>query len=431
MAGGQINCAMLRDRFAERLSIVRNSVTTRAKRADVEPCIHRRQIQNVGPYRFGEGVECCGLVYILNRGGGSNVLKMKPVGKGFDPVGLSGADNLFSALSIRRKHGHFMADNVLHVNLGPRVVLITDDHGGPGNVLHAAVFHPKLLGVVRVDGNRRGNVLELRANQSQPGFVFTDRSLALTFEVGINHGELPSWRRFPGPDSVLAAKEMHVLRDVAAVVNTSQARTYVKVNVRQKAMLGIVGAHANGARISVLNLKINVTERRVERARARILWDIVVTGRRALVKFAFVPRTTTGKENHVSGPLLKACGVWTQHKCGPSTAVTNHSDARPNIDCFRETVMSGRNKNDALALCFLNSVNRLLYGVGVIRDTVPTKRELLPRQINGFGIVRARWIVRGCTKRKNRRHKDTCCGNRLQHFKSSSLWSFVTSSRER
>ena len=112
--------------------------------------------------------------------------------------------------------------------------------------------------------------------------MFTDRSLALTFEVGINHGELPSWRRFPGPDSVLAAKEMHVLGDVATVVNSSQARTYVKVNVRQKA-LGIVGAHANCARISVLNLKINVGERRVERARARILWDIVVVGRRALV----------------------------------------------------------------------------------------------------------------------------------------------------
>ena len=47
---------MLRDRFADRLSIVRNSVTMRAKRADVEPCVHRREIQNVRPYRFGEGV---------------------------------------------------------------------------------------------------------------------------------------------------------------------------------------------------------------------------------------------------------------------------------------------------------------------------------------------------------------------------------------
>src|SRR5882762_661179 len=120
-------------------------------------------------------------------------------------------------------------------------------------------------------------------------------------------------------------------------------------------MLGIVGAHPNRARISILNLKINVAERRVERARAGILWDIVVMGRRALVELAGVPRTTTRKENHVSGPLLKACGVWTQHKSGPSAAVTNHSDARPNIDGFRETVMSGRNKNDALALCFLNS----------------------------------------------------------------------------
>src|ERR1700738_4539116 len=312
-----------------------------------------------------------------------------------------------------------MADNVLHVNLGPRVVLVTDDHGGPGKVLHAAVFHPKLLGVARVDGNCRGNVLELRANQSQACFVLTDRSLALTLEGAINHGELPSWSRFQGPDSVLAAEEMHILGDVAAVVNSSQAGTYVKVNVRQKAMLGIVGAHANGARISLLNVKINVTERRVERARARILWDIVVMGRRALAELAFVPRTAAGKENHVSGPLLKACAAWTQHKCRPSTAVTNHSDPRPNIDGFRQTVTSGRNKNDALALCFLNSVNRLLYGGGVIRDTVPTKRERLPRQINRFGIVRARWIVRGCTKRKNRRQKDNCCGNRLQHFKSS------------
>src|SRR5258708_6554508 len=105
-------------------------------------------------------------------------------------------------------------------------------------------------------------------------------------------------------------------------------------------MLGIVGAHDNGARISLLNLKIYVTERRVERARARILWDIVVMGRRALVELAYVPRRSTRKENHVSGSLLKACGVWTQHKCWPSTAVTNHSDARPNIDCFRQTVTS-------------------------------------------------------------------------------------------
>src|ERR1700693_5112847 len=105
-------------------------------------------------------------------------------------------------------------------------------------------------------------------------------------------------------------------------------------------MLGIAGAHANRAPISILNLKTNVGERRVERARARILWDIVVVGRRALVELACVPRTTTRKENHVSGPLLKASGVWTQHKCWPSAAVTNHSDARPNIDRSRQTVTS-------------------------------------------------------------------------------------------
>src|ERR1700693_177909 len=105
-------------------------------------------------------------------------------------------------------------------------------------------------------------------------------------------------------------------------------------------MLGIAGAHANRAPISILNLKINVAERRVERARARILWDIVVMGRRSLLDLACVPRTTTRKENHVSGPLLKARGVSPQHKCGPSAAVTNHSDARPNIDCFGQTVTS-------------------------------------------------------------------------------------------
>ena len=72
-----------------------------------------------------------------------------------------------------------------------------------------------------------------------------------------------------GPDAILASTKKHILSDVAAIVNSRKFRADMKVHLSQKAMLGIVGAYAHSARISVLNFNTEIADCGIERTRVR------------------------------------------------------------------------------------------------------------------------------------------------------------------
>ena len=255
---------------------------------------------------------------------------------------------MLSALAVSRKNRNVPADDVFHVDLGTGALLIANDYGGAGNVFHASIFHPEFVGVFRIDGNRSRDILELRTDQGQACFVLPDRRFALPFKGSVDHRKLPSRRGLAGPDAVLATIKMHVLSDVAAIVNSGQSRADVKVHVGQKAMLGIVRAYAHSARIPVLNFNVEVADCGIERTGARIRRRFICTW------------AGTREEHHISGPLLKtrrACG---ENKCGPRSSKSDQPDSGPDIDRPGQTVAAGGNEQNALVGFLLNLIDGLL-----------------------------------------------------------------------
>src|SRR5580658_1099492 len=366
---------MLSDCFSESLGIVCRAVSLDPQGADIHPRIHGRQIWDIRLGWFWHGADWRGLIDILNRGSGTHLLKVKPVRKSLHLVYFSRSRNLFSAFAVRSKNRDVSADDVFHVDFGARIVLIANDHSGATNVFQAPIFQPEFVGVLRIDGNCRGDILELRADQGQTGFVLSDRRFALAVKRGIDHGKLPSRGRLAGPDAVLAAVKMDVFGDVAAIVNARKSRADVKIHMREEAMLGIVGAYAYSTRISDLNFDVDIADRRIERAGVRIRWIDI----RA--------RSAAREEHHVGGPLLKARRVSGKHKCGPQSAKTDQPDSRPDIDRLGQTVAAGRNEQNALVRRLPNLVDRLLQDSRIIRDSVPLHEEIIRRQINCFPIV--------------------------------------------
>src|SRR5271170_3358987 len=242
LAGGQVNRAMLSDGFSQHAGIVGRTVTSGAKGADIDPCVDRRQIQDVGPDWGWQCDQGCCLIDVLNRGDCAHIWIMKPMRKSLHCVHLCRTCYVLPALAIGRKNRNIPADDVFHVDLGTGIVLVANDYGGSGNVFHSSVLYPEFVGVLSVDGNRRRDILELGTDESQPGFALADRRFTLPLKRSVDQCKLPSRGGLPGPDAVLTSIKMHILSDVAAIVNSRKSVADMKVHVGQKAMLGIVGA---------------------------------------------------------------------------------------------------------------------------------------------------------------------------------------------
>src|SRR6202041_479244 len=89
-----------------------------------------------------------------------------------------------------------------------------------------------------------------------------------------------------------------------------KARTRGKIHVSEEAMLRIMGAYTHRARISRLDLNVDIADRRIECARVRIRWSRIRVG------------SAAREEQHVCGPLLKTRRVCGEHKCGPHSPKT-------------------------------------------------------------------------------------------------------------
>ncbi len=165
LSGRQVDRPVLGDGFLERGGVVGRPVTCSAERADIDPRVDRGQIQDVGMDWHGQRAQRSCLIDILNRGHCADLLILEAMRKSLHFVYFSRSCDALSALAVNREHRNVSADEVLHVDFGAGAVLITDDYGGAGNVFHASVFHPEFVGVLRIDGYRRRNILELRPDQ--------------------------------------------------------------------------------------------------------------------------------------------------------------------------------------------------------------------------------------------------------------------------
>src|SRR5262249_46023264 len=147
----------------------------------------------------------------------------------------------------------------------------------------------------RFDCYRRGHALEVRSDQSEAGFALAYGGLALALKHTINNGELPARRRLGRPDTIAAAKKANVFDNVACLVNRCLRCSKVKIDVSQKAVLGIARANGHRSGIAVLELNVHVGKRRVERPGVRVR-DGCIGGCGVPLAVSSETRPTTGEE---------------------------------------------------------------------------------------------------------------------------------------
>ena len=129
-------------------------------------------------------------------------------------------------------------------------------------------------------------------------------------------------------------------------------------------MLRVMRAYAYRAWIAVLNLDVDITHCRIERAGARI-W------RRGISDWS-----PTREEKHVRGTLLKARRVGGENECRAPGAESDQPDSGPDVDGSCDPVSAGRNKHDPLLPGLLNLVDRLLYRSRIVSEPIAFHREV-------------------------------------------------------
>src|SRR6185437_14339258 len=96
--------------------------------------------------------------------------------------------------------------------------------------------------------------------------MFLDCGYALAFKGGIEQGKLPARGRLSGHNAVLTTVKMKVFCFITDIMQCSHAGAYVKIHVREIAMLRNVEANSNGCGIAILNFEIDVTHCGIERS---------------------------------------------------------------------------------------------------------------------------------------------------------------------
>ena len=100
--------------------------------------------------------------------------------------------------------------------------------------------------------------------EREAGFAFADGGFALAFEERINDGELPAGGGLAGPDAVAAAEEADVFHTLPASWMPASPEPSAEIHVGEEAVLGVAGAHGDGAGVAVPDFDIDVAHGGVE-----------------------------------------------------------------------------------------------------------------------------------------------------------------------
>src|SRR5450759_4848246 len=115
-------------------------------------------------------------------------------------------------------------------------------------------------------------------------------------------------------------------------------------------MLGVAGAHGDGARVAVPNININIRQRGIKSAGTGVRDRRFGGFSGALTAAAETGATAREEEHHFFlSRILKARGVGGKDDNRPRGAVADHADAGPNVKRIGDAIAAGREKNDSLA----------------------------------------------------------------------------------
>src|ERR1700754_4927289 len=94
--------------------------------------------------------------------------------------------------------------------------------------------------------------------------MLANRGFALTFEMAIQQGELPGWRRLFCQDTVAAAEEAQIAGNIGHLVQARQARTDAEIDMAQIVMLRAMKADTNRTGIAFADFEIDIAHRGIE-----------------------------------------------------------------------------------------------------------------------------------------------------------------------
>ncbi len=309
------------------------------------------------------------------------------------------AGELLSALAVQSEYRHVLGDRVLEADLVQVALLAADDDGCAGDVLEPAVLRPELVVIVRVDIDADRNITERVANEGQARLVLADGRFALAFEQRIDECELPGRRRLVGEDAVTSTVELQVLRVVSDLGERGQARAGVEVHVAQVRMLRRMKADADGRRVAVADLEIDIAHRGVKgsriRVRDRVIRRHAAHGRKrnaeaAAASAGEAARPCTGEHHHDSDAFLEARRIGREHEYGPRRAEPENAHAWPDVDSPGQPVATGGYEEDAFADVVFGLVDGRLNGSAVVGLSIAFRAELRGGKVDGLGVFQAR-----------------------------------------
>ena len=166
-------------------------------------------------------------------------------------------------------------------------------------------------------------------------------------------------------------------------------------------MLGVLCPHRDSPRVAVLDLDIDVGQRRVKRAGVGV-------GHRPAgrVRIARTPAAEPGAAAREEDQLffvrrvLIPRRVRGQQQQRPRRAVANHADAGPNVHRLAQAIAPFRKQHDPLSRGLLDPVDRLLQRRRVVRARPGDAHRL--RVLKSLGVIRRR------PHRQRRQQEDQC-----------------------
>jgi len=96
------------------------------------------------------------------------------------------------ALTKVRENRDVIAKDILEVDFGICVVLLTDGDSGTGDVFKAEALGPKFIRVSRLNVDGFRDIAERIVNEGESSLVLFDCGIPLTVKAGIDERKLPS-----------------------------------------------------------------------------------------------------------------------------------------------------------------------------------------------------------------------------------------------
>ena len=335
-------------RLAEDLGIVGCIIADRAEGGDVHPAVHRRDGRDIVLGKGRKAVERGHVAYSAELRLGSHVVLMQAESEGIDAVDLGRSLDGGAAVTVAYGYGHLAAGGVEDTDLIRAEVGFAYHDGGIGDVLEYAVLHEELVVPGRVDLESDGGVLHPHPLYYPSSLLAADSGLALAFELGVEHGELPAGRSLGSVDAVISSEEAYMVHLIPNVEEAGFAASDVDVAEGDEAVLGIMGTQCYRAGISLADAEIDVGECTVESAGARISHILLVPHNAAgepehILRFSFI--------GGVGG--LEAGRIVSQDEFGTALAVTDKPDGVGDVDGIGNNVLSFGNEDDSEVLFLL------------------------------------------------------------------------------